>query len=647
MLPASDGGIAMKWIRLIFVALGGIIAVVIFFVVIGVPAQVVASSLSRQLEASTGLRLKNIGFAKLAILPELGLTLQDVSVEDAASGQPVFSTRRARAGIALESLLKGQIRITDIAISGSTVSVGNWKAGPSVRRPDAQPSVDVATRNENFTRMFAVEQLIADDCTVILDNGRERNELRLDSVRLTSTLSPSQDRLTAKLDARAGSNAVQVSATLASPALLLEQKPTRIEATIELSGAWQSRATIAGNLLIAGPVIKMGEIQGTFDRGRVVGSLSVSFARPKPFLDVDLDVEKLDLTDVAPVTRTPRAAPSSQPAASGGRASASGGRAEAPRDGGWSNRPIAFGPLRLFESNARIGAREIVLDKVHLGPANLEATLLEDNLSIVLKRSDLYAGQGKGELTVDATQQTPRLALRFEVTDVNVLSILTDTANFSYVDGRGTAKFDLKSTGESPLALVSNVEGTTSFLFRDGELRGLNLPGILRSVLETILSGWQTNASDRTKFSTFSASLRIKDGQARTEDVRFDGPLVRVTATGAANLIDQTLDFRLEPKLVTSGGRQGSGADGTSLGVAVLAKGPWSNPQIYADLPDILNNPAGALGKLRAGDKGGLPGMLGGGGAGDWMKRIDEMIGGGKEGGGGLGERLKQFQIPR
>src|ERR1700751_2773354 len=99
----------MKWTRIISVALGGIIAVVIFLVVIGVPAQMIASSLSRQLEASTGLRLKNIGFAKLAVLPELGLTLEDVSVEDAASGQPVFSTRRARAGIALSDLLTGQI----------------------------------------------------------------------------------------------------------------------------------------------------------------------------------------------------------------------------------------------------------------------------------------------------------------------------------------------------------------------------------------------------------------------------------------------------------------------------------------------------------------------------------------------------------
>jgi AsmA protein len=637
---APHGGTAMKWIRLIVVALGGLIAVLIFLVVIGVPAQVVATSLSRQLEASTGLRLKNIGFAKLAILPELGLTLEDVSVEDAASGQPVFSTRRARSGIAITNLMTGEIRVTDIALSGSTVYVGNWKAGPSVRRPATeQPSEGAAKRGENFARMFAVEQFTAEDCTIILDNGRDRTELRLDSVRLTSTLSPSQDRLTAKFDARSGPNALQLSATLASPALLLEQKPVRVEATIEPSGAWQSRATIAGNLQIAGPVLKMDEIQGTFDRGRVVGSFSVSFARAKPFVDADLDVEKLDLTNIAPVTRTPRAA-APQPNTGGARTDAGGGR-----DAVWSNRAIDFGGLRLLEANARIGAREIVLDKVHLGPANLEATLLEDNLSILLKRSDLYGGQGTGELTVDATQQTPRLALRLDVSGVNALSILTDAANFSYVDGRGTAKFDLKSTGESPLALASNLEGTASLLFQDGELRGLNIPQMLRSVLETILSGWQTTGSDRTKFRTFTASFRIKDGQARTEDVRFDGPLVRVIATGTANLIDQTLDFRLEPKLVTSAGAQGSSADGASLGVAVLAKGRWSNPQIYADLPDILSNPAGALGKLRAGEKG-LPGMLGGGGAENWMKRLDDMIGGGRDG-GGIGERLKQFQFPR
>src|SRR5262249_9227824 len=113
------------------------------------------------------------------------------------------------------------------------------------RSGEQQPSEGAATRGENFARMFAVEQLTADDCTVILDNGRDHTELKLDSVRLTSNMSPSQDRLTAKFDARSGPNAVQLRATLTSPTLLLEQKPVRVEATIEPSGAWRARATIA------------------------------------------------------------------------------------------------------------------------------------------------------------------------------------------------------------------------------------------------------------------------------------------------------------------------------------------------------------------------------------------------------------------
>jgi AsmA protein len=367
----------------------------------------------------------------------------------------------------------------------------------------------------------------------------------------------------------------------------------------------------------------------------VVGSLSVSFARPKPFVDVDVEVERLDLTGVG--RGTVKAARAAEP-----KSDAGGGRPDSGRVGNWSSRALGMGGLRLFEANANVAAREIVLDKVHLGPADVEGTLLEDNLSIVLKRSDLYGGNGSGEMTIDVSKHVPSLALRLDVSGVNVLPILSDAADFSYLDGRGTAKFDLKSTGESPLTIVSNLEGTASFRFENGELRGLNVPQMLRSVLETILSGWQTNGSERTKFSTFTASFRIKQGQARSDDVRFVGPLVRVSATGTADLVDQTLDFRLEPRLVTSSGAQGSGAD-SSIGVPVLAKGRWSNPQIYADLPDILTNPAAALGRLRAGGTA-LPG-LSGGGAEDWMKRLDDLMGGRE--GGGLGEKLKQFQIPR
>jgi len=634
----------MKWIKIVFVALAALVAVVIFLAVIGVPARVLALSLSRQFEASTGLRLQVGGFAKLAVVPELGLVLDDVSVEDAASGQQVFSAKRARYGIALGSLLRGQIRVTDVALTQSTLRLGQWRGRTAPEPAASRPSDGTAARGDNVAQMLALEQLTADDCTLIVDDGRERAELKLDSVRLNSMLLTANDRLNVKIDARAGTNAVALKVTVDSPALLPEGKPARVEADIETTGAIQSAAAIKANVQFSGPVFKMDSIEGTFDRGRVGGTVSVSFARAKPFVDADIDVERLDLTDLAPPARPPRAAESNA-APSGAATPQAGSGAAAPQaEGGahWSDRPISVTGLRMVEANARIAARQIVIDKVHLGPANLEATLLEDKLSIVLPRSQLYGGQGTGELTLDASQPMPAVALRFDLSGVNVLPILSDTANFEYVDGRGGAKFDLKAAGASPLQIMSGLDGTASFLFEDGELRGLNLPKMLQSLLETILSGWDTNASDRTKFSTFGASFRITDGQARTDDLLFAGPFVRVAGSGTANLVEQTLDFRLDPKLVMSSGAQASGPKSWSVGVQVLAQGPWSKPQIYADLPGILKDPAAALGKLRPGEKG-LPG-LSGGGADSLLKTLDGLMGGR---GGNLGDQLKRLQPPR
>jgi AsmA protein len=626
----------MKWIKIVTASLGALLVVLIFLAVFGVPARVLALSLSRQFEASSGWRLQIAGFVKLALFPQLGLIVQDVSVEDAATGEQVFSTKRARYGIALSSLIRGQIRVTDVALTQPTLRFARRSPG-AIREPaPARPGKVESARGEGFVRMFALERLTADDCTLIVDDGRDKTELRLDAVRLDSSLSPSNDRLTLKIDARSGPNAVQLGVTAESPALLLEEKPVRVEVKIAPTGALQSPAAIAANVQLSGPVLKIDALDGTFDRGRVGGSISVSFARAKPFVDANIDIERLDLTDVVPAATKARVA--------GAEVETSGGKPDADRDRRWSDRPISFTGLRLFEANARVAAREIVIGNVHLGPASLEATLLGDSLSVVLPRSELYGGQGAGELAVDASKQPPSGSLRLDLSGLNALPILSDAADFQYVEGRGGAKFDLKGTGESPLQIVSSVEGTASVLFENGELHGINVPRMLQSLLETILSGWQTNASDETKFSTFGASFRIKQGQAHTDDLRFAGPFVTVSGSGTANLVERTLDFRLEPKLVTSPARQAGGAESWSMGVQVLAQGPWSKPQIYADLPGILTNPAAALGKLRPGDKN-LP-ALPGAGADSLLKTLDDLIGG-RGGGGDLGDRLKQLQTPR
>src|SRR5271167_2358918 len=119
----------MKWIKIVTASLGALLVVLIFLAVFGVPARVLALSLSRQLEASSGWRLQIAGFVKLALFPQLGLIVEDVSVEDAATGEQVFSTKRARYGIALNSLIRGQIRVTDVALTQPTLRFARRSPG--------------------------------------------------------------------------------------------------------------------------------------------------------------------------------------------------------------------------------------------------------------------------------------------------------------------------------------------------------------------------------------------------------------------------------------------------------------------------------------------------------------------------------------
>ncbi|HXW27271.1 MAG TPA: AsmA family protein [Xanthobacteraceae bacterium] len=606
----------MKWVKVASISLGLVLVGLAFLVIFGVPARILATSLSRQFEASSGLRLQIAGFVKLALWPQLGLVVEDVSVEDVGTSEQLFATKRVRYGIALMSLIKGQIRVTEVALTRPTLRFARRSPGVVRESGPARPAEVGPARGESLLRTFALEQLTAEDCTLVVDDGRDKTEVHIDAVRLDTSVSPSNDRLTLRLDARSGTNTVLMKATAESPALLLDGKPVRVEAAVEATGALQSPATIAANLQVSGPLVRLDGLDGRFDRGRVGGSISVSFARTKPFLDATIDLERLDLTDVAP------AATNARPGAAGDE----GGNRAPGRASRWSDRPVSLAALRLFEANAKIGAREIVIGKVRLGPANLEVTLLDDTLTVVLPRAELYGGQGSGQLVADASKAVPTLSMQFDLAGLNVLPILSDAADFQYVEGRGGAKIDVKGSGESPLRVVSSLEGTAEFKFENGALRGISVPRMLQSVLETILSGWQTNASDQTKFSTFGASFRVKDGQARTDDLRFAGPFVRVAGSGTVDLIEQTLDFRLDPKLVGSPAGQGGGAESWNVGVQVIARGPWSKPQIYADLPGILSNPQAALEKLKPLEKN----LLGPSAnrPDSWLKTLDDLIGG-------------------
>ena len=195
---------------------------------------------------------------------------------------------------------------------------------------------------------------------------------------------------------------------------------------------------------------------------------------------------------------------------------------------------------------------------------------------------------------------------------MRALPLLKGLADFDKLDGKMQAKIGVRSSGNSQRAIIGNLAGTVFAIFQDGQIRGLNVAQMIRSLTTSTLSGWQESEQQATDLTQLSASFKIDKGQAQTTDLNLIGPLVKMTGAGTIDLNTRQIGFRVEPKLVMTTEGQGRTSDPVGFGIPVMIAGPWVAPRIYPDMQGILDNPDAAYARLREMGKG----LFGSGGAG-------------------------------
>jgi AsmA protein len=94
----------------------------------------------------------------------------------------------------------------------------------------------------------------------------------------------------------------------------------------------------------------------------------------------------------------------------------------------------------------------------------------------------------------------------------------------------------------------------------------------------------------RTDFSELHAPFTITNGEVSTSDTRLMSPLIRVTARGKADLVDESLDFRVEPKFVATLKGQGDIKDRAGITVPVLVSGSFTSPKFRPDLKGMATD---------------------------------------------------------
>ena len=100
----------------------------------------------------------------------------------------------------------------------------------------------------------------------------------------------------------------------------------------------------------------------------------------------------------------------------------------------------------------------------------------------------------------------------------------------------------------------------------------------------------KTGQPQKTDFSVLGGTFTIRNGILSNNDMEMQSPLLRVGGKGTVDLPKQTVDYRIEPKVVAS--LQGQGGKGNLGGVTVpiLIQGPWNNLSYKPDVAGMVNN---------------------------------------------------------
>jgi AsmA protein len=142
--------------------------------------------------------------------------------------------------------------------------------------------------------------------------------------------------------------------------------------------------------------------------------------------------------------------------------------------------------------------------------------------------------------------------------------------------------------GDTPERIKPTLDGKGRLNFSDGAIKGIDLADMARNVQAAFGVADKPGERPRTDFSELNVPFTLAGGRFQTPDASLASPFLRLRAAGSADLVRETLDFRVEPKLVATIKGQGDTAERSGLMVPILVSGTFAEPTFRPDLEGMV-----------------------------------------------------------
>jgi AsmA protein len=286
----------------------------------------------------------------------------------------------------------------------------------------------------------------------------------------------------------------------------------------------------------------------------------------KPNLKFDLDLDQIDLDRYMP----PKSEQPSEEKTSG------------------SAEPVKkktdYEPLRRLILDGALKITKLTVNKAKIEDVVLQIKAKNGVFNLDPLKLKMYQGNAAGKVVLDVAKDTPRNDINLQLKNIQVGPLLQDVLEKDFLVGATNADIKLAMAGDDPEIIKKTLNGKGELSFNDGAIIGIDLSAMARNVGAAFGLAKKGEKRPRTDFTELLVPFTIKNGVVDTPQSSIKSPFIRITAVGTADLVKETLDFRVDPQAVATIKGQGDEAKRSGIMVPVLVSGTFSEPKFRPDL---------------------------------------------------------------
>ncbi|MEZ5558608.1 MAG: AsmA family protein [Pseudomonadales bacterium] len=226
---------------------------------------------------------------------------------------------------------------------------------------------------------------------------------------------------------------------------------------------------------------------------------------------------------------------------------------------------------------------------------NLDAGVTASNGVLRLEplRADLYGGTYQGSIRIDATGPRAQLSLDQQISAVQVGDLLNSLVGAQNLVGSVSMQLKGNGSGNTQSELLKALGGDFSFKLSDGVYRGMDIAYEIQnaqSMLKREPPPDRPNLKE-TPIKALAFSGSIVDGVFGSDNLTAEIPYLRLAGKGGVNLIERTLDYKLDARVVKAADAAGAASRLQELANSVIPltiKGPLTEPKVRVDLQGLI-----------------------------------------------------------